>query len=391
MTVLLDVVNFNADASCLASQVWLDALRGGSGSRMCQWLGAYVESRRKVVLGIVGASVADLRAMNPEAIALINANGDVFEIVVRPFAHDVALLRSPQGFNRNLALGQRIIAQTFERVTPFYLPAEFMMSNSQVHQAAKASIGGLFINPDRFSPVVRRCIPEVPYIVRGALGSTLRCIPLRGRLTRAYLDALHEWSAEPWNRALAGEEGGIVGSWRDGESWLLLPNGEAREQAWLAEEEPAVSRAFVREVLDDLEFTEPDMTRAHGWCYPVHSFDEWFKESRMLGFLQRLQRVEAELARFDTIQTSLWLQSINSDVLSSVEKDSPVIQIRPRRGCLDKAPWTIWRSARGFEGEEFLSLLERFDPDFDVCAFIQDNPGAHMHKLRARHAFLASG
>lgn len=390
MRVLIDVVNFNADASCLASGVWLEALRGGPRSRVCQWLQAYVDLGRKVSLGIVGASVADLRALNPEAIDLINRHPAVFEIIVRPFAHDVALLRTVQGFERNLDLGRRVIEAAFERVTPFYLPAEFMMSNSQVMQAERSGVAGVFINAERFSPVVRRSIPDLPYLVRGTLGSILRCVPLRGRLTRAYLAALHDWSSDSWNGALAAEVGDVVGSWRDGESWFFLPAGEARERAWLAGERSEFERAFVRDVAATAEFIEPDLGHAHGWWYPVHSFDDWFKESRMLGFLQRLQQVEQRLPSFDALRVALWLQAINSDVLSSVEKDSPVIRIVEGPQDAHKQQWTIWRSARGFEGEEFLTLLEQSECGFDVAGFVRDSRQPHMQKLRARLSFLAS-
>ena len=42
MSVLVDVVNFNADASCLDSARWLQALTGGAESEFCRWLNLYV-------------------------------------------------------------------------------------------------------------------------------------------------------------------------------------------------------------------------------------------------------------------------------------------------------------------------------------------------------------
>jgi len=390
MKQLLDVVNLNADASCLPAATWLEVLAGGAESRVCQWLRGYVELERKVVLGLVGATVADLRALNPEAIELINREPQIFEIILRPFAHDVALLRTPAGFALNFALGKRVIEQSFDEVTRFYLPPEFMMSNSQVAQAARAGAEGLFINADRFSPAVLRSIPALPYKLRGALGASLPCIPLRGELTRAYLNALHEFGAESWNRALEGLSSELLASWRDGESWLFLPNGEARERSWLGEESAQVERVFVRELSPSWALHEPPTNVPHGWSYPVHSFADWFKESRMLGYLGRTSAQENKLAEFDAVQTALWLQAINSDVLSSVEKDSPLIRINeaPGQGAGDKREWRIARSARGFEGEEFLSLLEDFDASFDVEAFVREADAPHMHKLRARLQFL---
>jgi hypothetical protein len=390
MKQLLDVVNFNADASCLPAASWLAALSGGARSRVCQWLQTYVQLGRKVVLGIVGATVADLRALNPEAIALINSQPQIFELILRPFAHDVALLRTPAGFLLNFSLGRQVIEQTFRHVTPVYLPPEFMMSNSQVFQAERAGATALFINADRFSPPVQRSIPAVPYRLKGALGSTLPCIPLRGELTRAYLQALHEFGAASWNQALQSLAGELLASWRDGESWFFVPDGEARERAWLAEETPLVQRVFVRDLLPGWTLHEPPSNAHHGWCYPVHSFAEWFKESRMLGYLNRLSSEENRLPQFGPLETALWLQAINSDVLSSVEKDSPLIRINdaPGESATSKREWRIWRSARGFEGEEFLSLLEHFDPSFDVERFVRTTETAHLQKLRARLQFI---
>jgi hypothetical protein len=389
MKRLLDIVNLNADASCLPAALWLAALEGGTSSRVHCWLSRYVELERKVVLGIVGATVADLRVLNPEVIELINAHPETFEIVLRPFAHDVALLRTPAGFARNLVLGKLVLERTFERVTQFYLPPEFMMSNAQVAQAVRSGVTGVFINASRFSPAVQRNIPQTPYTLRGVLGARLRCLPLLGSLTQAYLGSLHDWNGASWNRAIAAVSEDLVGSWRDGESWFFIPSGEERERAWLEQEDRSVQRVFVRDVLPGCAFPEPDASKPHGWCYPIHSFAEWFKESRMLGYLHRLQVVEQRLAELGPLQTALWLQAINSDVLSSVEKDSPVIRIvdAPEPNAHKRA-WTIWRSARGFEGEEFLSLLESVDPDFDAAGFVGTSTAPHMQKLRARLACI---
>jgi hypothetical protein len=146
----------------------------------------------------------------------------------------------------------------------------------------------------------------------------------------------------------------------------------------------------VRDIMPGRPLYQPASDTAHGWCYPVHSFAEWLKESRMLGYLHRLHVVEEKLATFSPLQKALWLQAINSDVLSSVEKDSPLIRINdaPQQTAAQMHTWQIWRSARGFEGEEFLSLLEHFDPAFDVAAFVANTNAPHLRKLRARLAFV---
>lgn len=102
---IVDIVNFNADASCLSSADWLKYLSGGKNSIFFQWLSLYVHYKKKLVLGFPGATIADIKTFNPEAIELINQNTDIFEIIPRPFAHDIGLLRSSEAFIWNVKAG----------------------------------------------------------------------------------------------------------------------------------------------------------------------------------------------------------------------------------------------------------------------------------------------
>ena len=85
MTTLVDLVNFNADASCLSTTAWLRALDGGAKSTMCRWLELYVAQDKKIALGFTGATIADMRALNPEAPRADARRPARFEPIVRPF------------------------------------------------------------------------------------------------------------------------------------------------------------------------------------------------------------------------------------------------------------------------------------------------------------------
>ena len=50
MNNLIDVVNFNADASCLPSDKWIDILKGGKESHFYKWLELYVSLKKKINL-----------------------------------------------------------------------------------------------------------------------------------------------------------------------------------------------------------------------------------------------------------------------------------------------------------------------------------------------------
>jgi hypothetical protein len=392
MTRLVDVVNFNADASCLAAAEWLAILDGGRRSRLYRWLDIYVTLRRSVVLGFIGGAIADLATFNPEVIALINANRDVFEVVLRPFSHDIGLLRSTRGFNVNLNLGRAVARREFLRVSEFFLPPEFMLTNSQVKNLVDSGITGIFVNATRFKEETRRRIPDVPFMLEGVLDSSIPCIPFQGALTKAYLDAIHTFDATPWNDAVLSARETPVFTWRDGESCFLIPDGIERERSWLAGESSDIRREVLSTALGDLTFLSRDQRSSEPPpSYPVHSFSAWFKEFRMLGFLGRLAKVEDRLDSLPKDLLVLWLQAINSDILSAVEKDSPIISLTPRAGNgAAQSPFTIWRSERGFEGEDYLALLEVALEDPARLSLLWESGKPHLRKLRARIEYVRS-
>jgi hypothetical protein len=385
---LIDLVNFNADGSCLEAEVWLRALEGGRRSRVCRWLNLYVEQARRVSLGWTGATVADLSRRNPEALDCVNAHPGIFEILLRPFAHDVALLRSPRGFERNISLGLATLRREFHSITPYYLPPEFMLTATGIHQLVALGVEGVFINAERFESQLRERIPAVPYRVRGAMGSSLVCVPIRGELTSAWLESMHEFDARAWNRALSARGESTAVAWRDGETFLFMPEGLERERAWLEGESGEVGRRHVSEIFAAGRVALGEIPTGALGAYPPHSFTEWFRESRMLGFLHRLEAVERRLDSFTTEELTLWLQAINSDVLSAVEKESPVIELRRSRETGERTVLSLLRSERGFEGEEFLALLERWRDAPDAAAWIEEASDPHVVKLRARLAYL---
>ena len=167
MKNLVDVVNLNADASCLSSKWWMEMLQGGKSSYFCQWLGAYITLKKKVSLGITGATVSDVASFNPEAIDLINANRGIFEIILRPYAHDIGLLRTKVGFEKNLEFGIKALKKEFGHYTNYFLPPEFMLTNEQLYELTKAGVEGTFINPVRFKKEIKLRLPSKPYMIKG--------------------------------------------------------------------------------------------------------------------------------------------------------------------------------------------------------------------------------
>ena len=390
MTRLVDVVNFNADASCLAAGEWLAILGGGESSRLCQWLSSFAKLRKPVVLGFMGGAIADIAIFNPEAIVLINANRSVFDLVLRPFSHDVGLLRSGPGFRLNLELGRAVARREFHDVNEFFLPPEFMLTNSQVKNLADSGSAGTFLNPTRFKEEISHRLPKVPFVLEGVLGSRLPCIPVDGSLTPIYLDALHNFDCSAWTEAVRSDSAAPVFLWRDGESCFLVPDGLERERHWLAAEASSIQRETLGSALAGLHFAAAnELSGDTSLSYPVHSFSAWFKEFRMLGFLDRLAGLEARLNSLSRDLLVVWLQAINSDILSAVEKNSPVVSLLSPPGFAQvKARHTIWRSERGFEGEDYLALLEAALESPIALEQIWTSTQPHLRKLCARIEYV---
>ena len=247
MKRLVDVVNFNADASCLPSAKWLEALSGGTESVFSRWLSLYVDQGKKVVLGLTGASVADIATWNPEAIDLINRNSGIFEIILRPFAHDIALLRTGEGFSVNFDYGKRIIRKEFRNVAPHYLPPEFMLTGKQISRLSAAGCPA-YSSIREVSHGDQERIPAHPYKVAGVFGSSLNCIPFHGVLTDRYLRFPPPVRSAPWNEAVSSRgRRPTVFLARRGEP-VPVPRGQEREKAWLDREAPSVERVHIADL-----------------------------------------------------------------------------------------------------------------------------------------------
>jgi len=350
MSRLIDIVNFNADASCLNSTEWLSILRGGLSSRFCRWLALYVRHRKRMVLGITGATVSDLAAHNPEAITIVRTDPEIFQVILRPYSHDLSLLRTPNGFRFNVAAGYTVLREAFGSVVNYYLPPEFMLLSEQITALSTMGAKATFINPKLHTSEFALRIPKRPYMVQGIMGQKLGCIPVNGELTGAYLRAIQLWETEEWNGMMQAEDR-TSRLWRDGESPFLLPDGIEREEFWLtncvAEREHLGNEQYDTVIADDLYYS-----------YPRPSFAAWIKEFRMLGFLGRIHDIEKDFRKLPNIGRYLWLLTINSDILSAVEKDSPTVRLRPSKFSNEVRDHRILRSERGHEGEEYLSLLE---------------------------------
>jgi len=373
---VVDIVNFNADASCLSSSIWLDALQGGINSKICQWLELFVRNNKKVSLGFTGSTLADIKKFNPDAINIINEKKDIFEIILRPWSHDISLYRTDSLFIFNVELGIRTIKSEFDSVSNYYLAPEFMITSRQVELISKMGIEAIFINPDRYQNDIKRRIIPTPHIVYGTSESTIKCIAIHGRTTQKYLSSCQLNDPKIWDKFIQDFPDDLIFSWRDGESFLLIPDGLSREESLLQGESAYINR----KKLQSLEINYEDSSlydRSYYKSYPIHSFTAWIKEMKMMWYVDRIRKIENNFSKLSDLQITLLLQLINSDILASVEKISPKIKLKIK-GVIED--FIIYRSERGFEGEDYLQLID--DPNF------RNDSAPHIKKLIARHEYL---
>ena len=383
---VVDVVNFNADASCLECDHWFKSLAGGEQSVFFSWLSLYVKLQKKVVLGIPGATLADIAKLNPESIAIIKSNPNIFDLILRPFSHDNALLRTRFGFEKNLEYGMKTLKKLFGFVPSYFLPPEFMLNSEQVYVLQQNGIKGTFVNPARFSAEAKSRIPTTSYVIRGVFGSEMNCHSFTGKLTKAFLEGIHFYNAKAWNNAVNEAEGEVVFNWRDGESAFLIPDTVEREKAWLLGENKDVNRVHLNDLETNfIQNINLNPTQYKG--YPFHSFAPWLKEMRMIGFTSKVAKIEEILEGLSEDKIFHWLQVINSDILSSVEKDSPKIKLQNSISELDVFDFRIWRTERAFEGEDYLTLLKQSEKENGYQNYLNSNKG-HLKKFNLRMDFL---
>lgn len=399
---LIDVVNFNADASCLSASKWLRALENGSASVMCRLLRGYVEHERKVNLGLTGATVLDLAAFNPEAIQLVNEHPEIFQIVLRPFAHDNALLRQPNGFRRNVQLGLKVLRTHFNNLSSAFLAPEVMITAEQISILASLGIRGIFLHRGRYQLSVRRHIPEHPFVLRGVLGATMPCVPFTDtELENLFLTSIHGitdpelWAARA--AALAAQRDCYL--WRDGESCLLLPLGvELEGQTFRRERDAGVQRLFLSEADTHLP---PQSLVGELKYFPLHSLKAWLDTMKLYWFVSRIQEIERLLPELPDALVPFWCLLINSDILSAAEKEPPVVKVS--REILEfSSESPLWdgviplpesgevilsRSERAGEGEDYLAYFDLLrEGTRSVAEVLEEWEKSNEPHLRKAHA-----
>ena len=400
---LLDIVNVNADASCMSSNKWLRSLEGGENSRFCRLLDNYIKNERKVNIGLTGVTIKDLAAFNHEAIEKINSHPEIFEVVLRTFSHDLSPLRNSKGFRLNFEMGLEMIKNHFENTVDVFLQNEIMIRNQQIEEVYNKGIKAIFINPERYNSDVQALIPKSPFICHGTGNSELLTIPVADNLTLKYLDNLHR-NKPRFNWANLVGDSNLNILWRDGESALLFPNGIEFEGMLFEEEKrQKVERLFLSEKSDDLQkeaYARKDSQVIKH--FPQHQLDHWLSDFKMIWLLQHLNQIERIIDKQTPIIQQLWLLTINSDIPASSEKKSIKIKVHPDVFKVPRSDisWDgvisdeknsilhLLRSERFFEGEMYIDMLDKLIEnritEEEFRNFVCNSNDSHIKKILSR-------
>ena len=371
MRQLIDIVNLNSKASCLSSERWLKALEGGSQSELYQLLMLYVKAGAKVNLGIIGTTLADIKEFNPECIELINAHPECFEMIHRPYVHSLSIFWSDVVFAQNVRQGKALIEKEFKRIYPAYLPPEFVLRNSQLVRLKKEGIGLTFIHPNRVKKDVMKNFPQDKFCIQTIQQEEMNCAVFDPNYDAYYLDCIQKLSSEQ----LAGSSQLVYG-WRDGESPFLIPDGVEREAHFVAQSSKQFKRYFLSEVMESSSFEQKVN------AYPQNSLLPWFSNFRLLWYINEVKLLESGLQDLSPLKSALFLLLLNSDILSSTEKNHVQVSLRTLEPPIQHNSYEIKRQNRNLEAEELMYLIENCT-DQEILAYIDAHDSAFIRLLKA--------
>ena len=201
-----------------------------------------------------------------------------------------------------------------------------MITSRQIELISKMGIEAIFINPDRYQNDIKRRIIPTPHIVYGTSESTIKCIAIHGRTTQKYLSSCQLNDPNIWAKFIQDFPDDLIFSWRDGESFLLIPDGLSREEYLLQGESDNINRKKLQSI--EIKYEDSSLYDQQFYkSYPIHSFSAWIKEMKMMWYVDRIRVLEEQFSNFSEFQKTLFLQMINSDILASVEKISPIIKL----------------------------------------------------------------
>lgn len=377
LTKLVDVLNLNAEASCLSSKRWLAALEGGRKSELYQMLECYIDNNCKISLGIVGSTLIEVKTFNNECIDLINQNPHIFEVILRPYIHSLSILWSDNTFKYNFDLGTSIIKSTFDNVIDWYLPPEFALRNSQVYNLYKSGVKGTFINPKRLKENLKKSMPTGMFQLHSIQNVKIDCISFTEHFDSYYLEELQLFESS------ISFNSDIVFGWRDAESSFFLPSSVEREKHFIKQSSQKFNRIFLSEFIASSNPKPPQKFKA----YPQNSLLPWLGDFRLYWYMAEIKGLEKVFSKLAPLKQLLFLNLLNSDILSSIEKNDVRVPLKKDQESNKTDDFIIKRKERNLDAEELLYLIQHKDVA-EIEEYIQKSTRSFFKKIKARMSIL---
>ena len=370
---LVDIINLNAEASCLSTKRWLRALKGGNKSELYAILSLYVKAELKVTLGIVGSTLAEIEEFNPECIELINQHPNNFEILIRPFIHSLSILWTNETFIHNYELGKRYIEDRLKNCINWYLPPEFALRNSHIYALQNLKCEGTFIHPKRVKNDIKSKLPKGVFTLASIQNVKMPCINFTEGYDTYYLDQMQVFRSN-----ITFKENTIYG-WRDGESPLFLTDSVKREEIFIENSKKEFKRIFLSEALSQTENIQKKIVHS----YPQNSLLPWLGNFRLFWYTTEIKNIERSFNSLSKTKQIIFLNLLNSDILSSIEKNDVTITLK-ELGNGESSQFLIKRKERNLDAEEILFLINNFD-DENIKSYIESANSKFFIKIKARY------
>ena len=326
---MLDLINFNGDASCLPHSVFLKYIEDGS---FYSWLQLFDKYSHHAAFGMTGMSLLDVISSSDNlSISSINSS-PYLHCINRPYSHSLSIRMPSALSDLNILLGIFIYQKSFSSNSSCYLPPEFSLRSSSLQLLYKLHIDKVFhASPSYFSrdqsnpsnDFLRIDLPD---------GSSVFSFCIHHSATHSYLRTIQLLVPYSPSKLL----------WRDGESSLLIPDGNRREDYFLSSlDQPFLSPSdFLSSLSHDPFVVEH---------YPLRSYQPWIGDYSNEWFFEistNLFQRSLTHTRLDLKFVLLLLMSHSSDLLASVSKEHVSIQLKDIEYPHSISTHTILRDSR---------------------------------------------
>jgi hypothetical protein len=274
--------------------------------------------------------------------------------------------------------GEQFINKTFNNTINWYLPPEFALRNSQLHKLKEIGCEGSFIHPKRIKTDLKQKYPNGIISLKAIQQTFLDCIVFTENFDSYYVEELQQFKSSH------SFDMDVVFGWRDGESPFFLPDSVERESAFISSSSKKFERLFLSEYLETQTTKSYPIIKS----YPQNSLLPWLGNFRLFWYITEVKNLELIFESLSKEKKTLYLNLLNSDILSSTEKDDVSVLLLPIEEVPELVTHRITRKERNLEAEELLFLIK--DGDINLINKYLQSDSNSAKRISARFEVLNS-